>query len=221
MSQSLGENSFSVLLGNLGQNSTQQQRGADEPAHCIMTREADPVSANEEKFVSSEGRFSYCVLDQADDSSAALSLRPDGNRTSLSLVVIVERTFLALGLSSVSISQRSKRLLFWFWIIWFFCRGISLIVLLVTEGSTLNPDTYVCNRRSTMISPRGFPNRDAQSSVVLLDYFGWLLIYLSSFSGRYHSHILFYCETQTTVGMHPDLLFVFQLELLPPPLQPS
>ena len=135
MSQSLGENSFSVLLGNLGQNSTQQQRGADEPAHCIMTREADPVSANEEKFVSSEGRFSYCVLDQADDSSAASSLRPDGNRPWLSLVVIVERTFLALGLSSIGSNQKSKRLLFCFWILWFLCRGIYLIILLVTQGT--------------------------------------------------------------------------------------
>jgi hypothetical protein len=202
-SRSLGECGCSVRLGNLEQNST--QRRTVQPADSSRTAQTDAAAANDDTLTGfeSEGRFSHRVTAvvgeahlHADDSSAALMLASDGNRPPLPLVSIIEKAFLVLGLSSIGGNQRSKRFLFCFWILWFLCRGVFLIVLLVTEGSpTLNPETYVCKQRSTMISPRGFPNRDAQTIIILLDFFGWFFIYLSTFGGRSHSNLSFYNAT--------------------------
>jgi hypothetical protein len=194
-----GKHGCSVRLGNLERNSTQQC--TVEPADKSRAAQTDAAAANDDTLTGfeSEGRFSYRVVGEADlhadDSSAALMLRMGGDRPPLSLVLIIERAFVVLGLSSIGSNQRSKRVLFCLWILWFLCRGVFLIVLRVTEGSKLNLDTYVCKQRSTMISPSGVPNRDAQTIIVLLDFCGWFFIYLSTFGGRSHSNISFYNTT--------------------------
>ena len=167
-----------------------------EPLSALKT---DPdFSINEEGW-ESEGRFSHRVV--GDFESNARDVTPSSTpipgcllhhevilkqdsppRPSSSLLLIVDRIFRALHLSPVVCGK--KQVLFWMWIVWFFARGVFLIVGAVTAGSFIDPDTYVCGRRNTMISPRGFPNRDAQSIIVLFDFFGWVLIFLSGFGGR-------------------------------------
>jgi hypothetical protein len=88
-----------------------------------------------EGLFDSDGRFSLVMRDHTvtsgastDDGASRLILRVHGGeendtRPYLSLVMIVERTFRALGLSPFGSGK--KRLLFWFWII-FFCVQMHL-----------------------------------------------------------------------------------------------
>jgi hypothetical protein len=137
--------------------------------------------------VEDEGHFSSYLNAAADSSSSQLALQltaPEQHisRASLSLVMLVERIFRAFGLSPAG--SRKKRALFWFWILWFFARSIFLIVSIAKSGSDIDPNKYLCQVRPTAVSPRGYPNRDAGSIIALVDFFGWILIYFSSFGGR-------------------------------------
>ena len=167
-----------------------------------MTEGNNPAFAafENEGNVECEGRFSYRVINESglntDNILATpmLQLPQDGAeagiaRAPLSLVLIVERIFRALGLSPVGTGK--KRFLFWFWILWFLTRIIFLIISASSAGGAVNPDTYVCTMRPTIISQRGFPNRDAQAIINMLDYIGWVLIFFSGFGGRSRSAIIF------------------------------
>jgi hypothetical protein len=141
----------------------------------------------------SDGRFSLLMRDHtsdasSDDGSSGLVLRvnvgeDNVTRPYLSLVMIVERTFRAVGLSPFGSGK--KRLLFWSWIIFFVCRCVFLIVSLAQETARArSPFRAACNPRTTIISPNGFPNREAQRIIIILDYIGWIMIYFSGFGGR-------------------------------------
>ena len=177
-----------------------------------MTERTDPafVAFGHEGNFENEGRFSHRVTDEtgsnADDSIAApmFQLPQDGGEASLarapsSLVLIVDRIFRTLGLSPVGTGK--KRLLFWFWILWFLVRIIFLIISASSVGTVVNPDTYVCTIRPTIVSQRGYPNRDAQAIINLLDHIGWVLIYFSGLGGRSRSTIIFCTLTPPCCGV--------------------
>jgi hypothetical protein len=169
------------------------------PLEPDATAKKDDAVQHEGLF-DSDGRFSLVMRDHTvtsdastDDGASRLILRVDGGeenvtRPYLSLVMIVERTFRALGLSPFGSGK--KRLLFWFWIIFFVSRCIFLIVSLAQTTASFNARSSFrapCNPRSTMISPSGLStNRNLQGIIIIFDYIGWIpiLIYFSGFGSR-------------------------------------
>ena len=169
------------------------------PLEPDATAKKDDAVQHEGLF-DSDGRFSLVMRDHTvtvtsdastDHGASRLILRVDGGeenvtRPYLSLVMIVERTFRALGLSPFGSGK--KRLLFWFWIIFFVSRCIFLIVSLAQTTASFNARSSFrapCNPRSTMISPSGLStNRNLQGIIIIFDYIGWILIYFSGFGGR-------------------------------------
>jgi hypothetical protein len=182
------------------ENSEQNLNNVNPHADSPLPHEPDATAKKDEHegAFDSDGRFSLVMRDHtsdasSDDGSSRLILRLDVGeenvtRPYLSLVMMVERTFRALGLSPFGSGK--KRLLFWFWIIFFVFRCVFLVVSLAQETAEFNasrarsPFRAPCNPRSTIISPNGFPNRDAQSIIIIFDYIGWIIIYFSGFGGR-------------------------------------
>lgn len=197
-----------------------------EPLSTLTT---DPNFTKNEEGWDSEGRFSHRVVGDFESNARDITptstpipgsllhheaiLKEDSRpRPSKSFLSIVDRIFRALHLSPVGCGK--NQVLFWIWIAWFFARGIFLIVGVVNAGSFIDPDTYVCGRRNTMISPRGFPNRDAQSIIVLFDFFGWVLIFLSGIGGRSLPSIRPFVTPQPVTKLITPFLF-FSLHYFP------
>lgn len=160
----------------------------NQPAR-MTAADVPAISYEELECLSDDGagKFSVILLDH-DLMSVHVSVtgQPQDNdqydRMQRSSVMIVERVFRALGLSSIG--TRRQRVLFFMWSLWFLVRAMFLVIQF-PKATSDSSKTFVCQLRSTILSsPKGTLNRPIQTAIHYFDFLGWVVIFGSSLGGR-------------------------------------